>query len=75
VLLIDMQLPDFNGFEVLSRLRADPPLDARAFIALSASAMPEEVEQAKAAGFSDYWTKPIDFTQFLDGLDALATPG
>jgi PAS domain S-box-containing protein len=73
VLLIDMQLPDFNGFEVLSRLReADPPLQARAFIALSASAMPEEVERAKAAGFSDYWTKPIDFAQFLNGLDALA---
>jgi len=75
VLLIDMQLPDFNGFEVLSRLRADPPLVARAFIALSASAMPEEVEDAKAAGFSDYWTKPIDFTHFLDGLDTLAKPG
>jgi PAS domain S-box-containing protein len=72
VLLIDMQLPDFDGFEVLSRLRADPPLQARAFIALSASAMPDEVQRAKLAGFNDYWTKPIDFAQFLNGLDALA---
>jgi hypothetical protein len=41
-------------------------------IALSANAMPEEVARARAAGFDDYWTKPIDFTRFLGGLDALA---
>jgi CheY-like chemotaxis protein len=36
--------------------------------------MPEEVRRAKEAGFDDYWTKPIDFAQFLGGLDALAAP-
>jgi len=72
VLLIDMQLPDFDGFEVLRRLRREPKLRDSAFIALSANAMPEEVRRAKEAGFDDYWTKPIDFSQFLSGLDALA---
>ncbi|WP_372524717.1 PAS domain-containing protein [Piscinibacter sp.] len=72
VLLIDMQLPDFDGLEVLRRLKAEPSLSGRTFIALSASAMPDEVRSARAAGFSDYWTKPIDFAQFLAGLDALA---
>ena len=61
LILIDMQLPDFDGFEVLRRLRADPrtardPLhrpvgqrDARGH------------RRGLAAGFADYWTKPIDF--------------
>jgi PAS domain S-box-containing protein len=72
VVLIDIQLPDFDGFEVLRRLRGEPQLAASAFIALSANAMPEEVGRAKAAGFNDYWTKPIDVAHFLGGLDALA---
>jgi PAS domain S-box-containing protein len=72
-LLIDMQLPDFDGFEVLRRLRCEPSLAGRAFIALSASAMPEDVQRARAAGFDDYWTKPIDLDQFLAGLDSLAS--
>ena len=72
VVLIDMQLPDFDGYEVLRRLRAEPGLAGCALIALSASAMPEDVSRARAAGFHDYWTKPIDFTQFLESLDALA---
>ena len=72
VVLIDMQLPDFDGYEVLRRLKADPGPDGRAFIALSASAMPEDVSRAMEAGFTDYWTKPIDFARFLSGLDALA---
>jgi CheY-like chemotaxis protein len=71
VLLVDMQLPDFDGLEVLRRLLAEPSLTGRTFIALSASAMPEDVRSARAAGFTDYWTKPIDFAQFLAGLDAL----
>jgi CheY-like chemotaxis protein/nitrogen-specific signal transduction histidine kinase len=72
VVLVDMQLPDFDGYEVLRRLRrADSLGDARV-LALSANAMPEEVARARAAGFDDYWTKPLDFTRFLDGLDAIA---
>jgi PAS domain S-box-containing protein len=71
VVLVDMQLPDFDGYEVLQRLRSDGAAGP-AFIALSASAMPEDVLRAKAAGFIDYWTKPIDLGRFLAGLDALA---
>ena len=41
-------------------------------IALSANAMPDDVAQARAAGFDDYWTKPIDIEPFLAGLDRLA---
>ncbi|CAG1017650.1 partial two-component system, NarL family, sensor histidine kinase EvgS, partial [Burkholderiaceae bacterium] len=71
VVLIDLQLPDIDGFEVLRALRADPSLAGLVCIALSANAMPDDIARAKQAGFDDYWTKPIDFGQFLGGLDRL----
>jgi CheY-like chemotaxis protein len=74
VVLVDMQLPDMDGHELMRRLRAQRLLAP--MIALSANAMPEAVAQARAAGFDDYWTKPIDIAQFLAGLDRLvAVPG
>jgi CheY-like chemotaxis protein len=70
LVLVDMQLPDIDGCEVVRRLRGR---GCRAtLIALSANAVPEEAVRAKAAGFDDYWTKPIDFQQFLNGLDRIA---
>jgi len=71
VVLVDMQLPDIDGFEVLRRLRAEPALARSSFVALSANAMPEDVNRALQAGFDDYWTKPIDFHAFLRALTAL----
>ena len=68
LVLIDLQLPDFDGFEVLRRLRTDPGTAAIPCIALSANAMPEDIERGLAAGFADYWTKPIDFSTFLTAL-------
>ena len=68
LVLIDLQLPDFDGFEVLRRLRAEPSTRAIPCIALSANAMPEDIERGLAAGFADYWTKPIDFPAFLSAL-------
>ncbi len=72
VVLINMQLPDIDGFEVLRRLRAEPVLASTTMVALSANAMPEDTRRAREAGFDDYWTKPIDFAAFLGALDALA---
>ncbi|MBV8470387.1 MAG: PAS domain-containing protein [Burkholderiaceae bacterium] len=74
LILLDMQLPDFDGFEVLRRLRADPQTRHIPCIALSANAMGEDIERALQAGFADYWTKPIDFKAFLHGLDTLFSP-
>jgi PAS domain S-box-containing protein len=72
VLLIDMQLPDFDGMEVLRRLKANPVLAPVRLIALSANAMPDDVAHALEAGFDDYWTKPIDMKKVLEKLDALS---
>jgi PAS domain S-box-containing protein len=73
LLLLDLQLPDIDGLEVLRQLRAEPAMAACVCVALSANAMPDHIAQARAAGFDDYWTKPIDFPQFLAGIDRLAS--
>jgi CheY-like chemotaxis protein/anti-sigma regulatory factor (Ser/Thr protein kinase) len=70
LILIDMQLPDFDGHEVLRRLRADPSTASIRCIALSANAMPEDIRHALAQGFDDYWTKPLDFKRFMAAIDA-----
>jgi CheY-like chemotaxis protein len=72
VVLIDMQLPDIDGYEVLKRLRAAPDLAGSSMIALSANGMSDDIARAKEAGFDDYWTKPIDFRRFLSALDKLS---
>ncbi|HEX6706612.1 MAG TPA: PAS domain-containing protein [Albitalea sp.] len=71
LILVDMQLPDFDGFEVLRRLRADPLTAGIPCFAVSANAMPEDIRRALAAGFVEYWTKPINFNAFLQSLEAL----
>ena len=60
IVLIDMNLPDANGLDVLHALHDEPDLRGRLCVALSADAMPEQVRLALAAGFDDYWTKPIN---------------
>lgn len=71
VVLLDMQLPDMNGLGVLQRLRADESTRHIPVIALSATAAAEDVADMRAAGAVDYWTKPIDFKRFVDGMRAL----
>ncbi len=71
LILLDMQLPDIDGYEVLRRLRADPATASIPCIALSANAMPKDVARALAAGMADYWTKPLDFNAFMASLDLL----
>ncbi|WP_119291248.1 PAS domain-containing protein [Azohydromonas sediminis] len=71
VVLLDMQLPDLHGHEVLRRLRADPRTVDCTVIGLSANVLPDDIRAALDAGCDDYWTKPIDVTRFLTGIDAL----
>ncbi len=63
-----------TGMDILARLKSDPATQDIRVVALSASAMNEEVAAALKAGAIEYWLKPIDFQPFLDGLRAfLAT--
>ncbi len=70
LVLLDMNLPDMSGHQVLEALRSDPATAAIRIVALSADALDEHKHAARAVGFDDYWTKPIDFTVVEQGLQA-----
>ena len=74
LILLDMQLPDFDGYEVIRRLRADPATADTACMALSANAMPIDIDAALAAGCVSYLTKPLDFDHFLAEIDRHFAP-
>ncbi len=68
LVLLDIQLPGMSGHEVLRALRADEPTRGIPVIAVSANAMSEDLAQARAAGFDDYLTKPLDMARLLDAM-------
>ena len=69
VILMDINLPGISGTEAMKILRADPLTAHIPIIALSANALASDIEQALAAGFFNYLTKPIRVNAFLDALD------
>ncbi len=71
VLVLDANLPDMSGFEVLRRLRALPVLAHVPAFMCSADAMPEDLVRARDAGFEGYWTKPIEMAVVSADLEAL----
>lgn len=65
-ILMDMNLPGISGREAQRRLRQDPATRDIPIIALSANAMPLDVEAALQAGFVRYLTKPLNIKEFLE---------
>ena len=59
LVLMDLQLPGMDGYAGLAALRADPATCHVPVLAVTASAMPKDREQVRAAGFDDYIEKPI----------------
>jgi CheY-like chemotaxis protein len=74
VILMDMSLPEVDGWEATRRLRADLATQAIPVIALTAHAMPGDAEKAMAAGCDDYDTKPVELARLLGKIDALLAP-
>jgi len=69
VILMDINLPDINGFEALKILRSDPATVEIPIIAVSANAMPQDVERGLKAGFFRYITKPIKVSEFMEAME------
>ena len=69
VILMDINLPGINGYEALKILREDPATAHIPVIAVSANAMPLDVERGLKAGFFRYITKPIKVSEFMEALD------
>jgi len=71
LILLDIHLPEMDGFELFSRLQASEKTRHIPVIAVSANAMPTDVNRALKAGFKDYCTKPIDINQFMQTIDRI----
>jgi CheY-like chemotaxis protein len=69
VILMDINLPGISGIEALRILREDPSTTHIPIVALSANAMPRDIEKGLLAGFFQYLTKPIKINEFMDTLD------
>jgi two-component system, cell cycle response regulator DivK len=65
LVLMDIQLPDFDGVEALRRLRADERTASTPVLALTAQAMEGDRERFLAAGFDGYLSKPVDIADFV----------
>ena len=69
MILMDINLPGISGIQALKILRADPATAHIPVVALSANAIPRDIEKGLAAGFFRYLTKPIKVNEFMDTLD------
>ena len=72
VLVLDAHLPGMDGFELLDALRRQPGLSVTPAFMCSADAMPDDVQRAAAAGFTGYWSKPINIAKIMSDLDRIS---
>jgi two-component system response regulator len=71
LVLLDLNLPKIDGFEVLTRLRADPRTERLPVIILTTSQEHDEVCKAYDKGCNSYVRKPVDSSQFYDAVNQL----
>ena len=71
VILMDMSLPELDGWEATRRLKAAAQTAAIPVIALTAHAMVGDREQALRAGCDDFDTKPCDFRRLVEKIEAV----
>lgn len=70
LVLMDMSLPEIDGWEATRRIKADPDTRAIKVIALTAHAMAEDRDRALEAGCDDYDTKPVELSRLLAKIQA-----
>ncbi len=74
IVLLDIQLPGEDGFQLLAKLQAAHRDALPPVVALTAHAMSGDEERALAAGFTGYLTKPIDVGTFASTVEAFIPP-
>lgn len=75
LVLMDMSLPEIDGWETTRLMRAAPETRTVPIIALTAHAMAGDRDRALAAGCNDYDTKPVEFDRLLGKMAALLGTG
>lgn len=71
LILMDMSLPEIDGWEATRQLRAVPETRTVPIIGLTAHAMAGDREKALEAGCNDYDTKPVELPRLLGKIEAL----
>ncbi len=71
LILLDISLPEMDGYEVARRLKSEPETSAIPIIALTAHALSEDRDKALNAGCDAYAIKPVDFPALLDTMRRL----
>lgn len=71
LVLLDIRMPVYNGFDVLRRIKEDPRLNRIFVLAFTAFAMREDRQKALAAGFDGYVTKPINAADLRKQIESL----
>jgi CheY-like chemotaxis protein len=74
IILMDLSLPEIDGWEATRRIKADPETHAIPVIAITARAMAGDRERALAAGCDGYDTKPVEFSDLVAKIEALLAP-
>ena len=71
LILLDIHLPDMDGFTVFRHLQNDPDTAHIPVVALSGSAAPADIQRGKMTGFRKFLSKPINIMEFNSTLDAI----
>jgi PAS domain S-box-containing protein len=71
IVLLDLNLPDMSGVELLQRLRQMPLVQDAVCIAMSADVLGDPIARAHQQGFADFWPKPLDVNTVLRRLDVV----
>lgn len=71
LVLMDLQMPSRNGYDVLKEIRKDPHLNALPVVAVTANAMPEDRDRVLAAGFTGYIAKPVALNRLREEVNRL----
>lgn len=73
LILMDMNMPELDGWEATRQVKALPGHADMPIIALTAHAMSGDRERALAAGCTDYHTKPVEFEKLLQQIESILT--
>jgi len=75
LILLDINLPDMDGYAVMQCLRESAVTRDIPVVAISANAMPQDLARGKAAGFVDYLTKPLEVNRLVQVIDGIIKAG
>jgi CheY-like chemotaxis protein len=68
VILLDLNLPELDGYRVLERVKTDERTTHIPVMILSTSDDPHDIERCTARGCQSYFTKPVDYTQLFEAI-------